>query len=67
MNNLQSIFNNQPQANRLMSKLNQGQKNIIFQLIGMSEEKRAETLAQMLSQQGITKEQFENYMKSFKK
>ena len=67
MNNLQNVFNNQPQANRLMSKLNQGQKNIVFQLIGMSEEKRAEVLTELLNQQGITKEQFENYMKSFRK
>ena len=67
MNALQNMFKNQLQGNRLMSKLNSNQKNVVFELIGMSEEKRAEKLAEMLNQQGITKEQFQNYMRSFGK
>ena len=67
MNTLQSLFNGQPNFNQMMSKMNQEQKNIIFEFMGMSEEKRAEKIAEILNQKGITKEQLENIIKNFKK
>ena len=58
MNRLQNMFNAQPNANK------QG-NNIFMQLMGMSEEKRAEKIAQLLNQNGITsKEQLENLLRN---
>lgn len=58
MNRLQNMFNAQPNANK------QG-NNIFMQLMGMNEEKRAETIAKILNQSGITsKEQLENLLKN---
>ena len=67
MNALQNLFNGQPNFNQMMSKMNPEQKNIIFEFMGMSEEKRAEKIAEILNQKGITKEQLENIIKNFKK
>lgn len=67
MNTLQSLFKAQPNFNQMLSKMNPEQKNIIFEFMGMSEEKRAEKIAEILNQRGITKEQLENIIKNFKK
>lgn len=60
MNRLQNMFKSQPNANM------QG-GNIIAQLMSMNEEKRAETIAEILNKQGITKEQFQNIIKNFRR
>ncbi len=57
MNTLQNMFNTQPNANM------QG-NNIIAQLMGMNEEQRAEKIAEILNQRGITKQQLENLIKN---
>ena len=58
MNNLQNMFKGQPNANM------QG-NNIFMQLMSMNEEKRAETIAEILNKSGITsKEQLENLIKN---
>ena len=67
MNTLQNMFNSQSHANSANLPLNQSQKNIIMQFMSMDEEKRAEKIAEILNQQGITKSQLENIIKNFKK
>lgn len=71
MNTLQNIFNGRPNANmtpsQIMSKLNPQQKNIVMEFLGMSEEERAEKIAKLLNEKGITKTQLENIIKNFKK
>ena len=61
MNALQNMFNGQPNANMQ-------HQNIIMQLMSMNEEKRAEKIAEILNQNGITtKEQLENLIKNARK
>lgn len=61
MNTLQNMFNGQPNANMQ-------HQNIIMQLMSMNEEKRAEKIAEILNQNGITtKEQLENLIKNARK
>lgn len=67
MNTLQNIFKSQPNQNINNIPLNSQQKNIVMQLMGMNEEKRAETIAEILNKQGITKEQLQNIIKNFKR
>lgn len=74
MSTLQNLFKNQPQTNRgnihpnqVMSRLNPEQKNIIAQFMGMSEEERAEKIAQLLNAKGITKNDLANIMNRFKR
>lgn len=60
MNTLQNMFKTQPNANM------QG-GNIIAQLMSMNEEKRAETIAEILNKNGITsKEMLQNLIKNTK-
>ncbi len=74
MSTLQNLFNKQPHANggnihpnQIMSRLNPEQKNIVFQFLGMSEEQRAEKIAQILNEKGITKTDLENLINRFRK
>ena len=74
MSTLQNLFKNQPQVNRgdihpnqIMSRLNPEQKNIVAQFMGMNEQERAEKIAQILNQKGITKPDLENFIKRFRK
>lgn len=74
MSTLQNLFKNQPQANRgnihpnqIMSRLNPEQKNIVAQFMGMNEQERAEKIAQILNQKGITKTDLENYINRFRR
>lgn len=65
MNGLQNIFNTQPSAKPTNVQLNPQQQNVFMQLMGMNEEKRAEVVAQILNQSGITsKEQLQNLIKN---
>ena len=57
MNTLQNMFKNQPNANMVNN-------NIIMQFMSMNEQQRAEKLAEILNQRGITKEQLENLIKN---
>lgn len=57
MNTLQNIFKGQPNANM-------GNNNIFMQFMSMNEEQRAEKLAEILNQRGITKTQLENLIKN---
>ena len=57
MNTLQNMFKNQPNANM-------ANNNIIMQFMSMNEQQRAEKLAEILNQRGITKEQLENLIKN---
>ncbi len=66
MNGLQNIFNGQPGVNSANMPINGQQQNIIMQLMGMNEQQRAEKLAEILNQRGITKEQLENLIKNAK-
>lgn len=67
MNTLQNMFNEQPNANTENGQLNPQQQNIFRQLMSMNEEKRAQIIADTLNKQGITKEQFENFIKNSRK
>lgn len=60
MNTLQNMFKSQPSTNMQ-------QQNIIMQFMSMNEQQRAEKLAEILNQKGITKEQLENLIKNAKK
>lgn len=64
MNKLQNIFNTQSSAKSTNMQLNPQQQNIFMQLMGMNEEKRAEVVAQILNQSGITKQHLENLAKN---
>ena len=66
MNTLQNIFNGQLGANSANMPINGAQQNIIMQLMGMNEQQRAEKIAEILNQRGITKEQLENLIKNAK-
>lgn len=58
MNTLQNMFKNQPNANMKNN-------NIFMQLMSMNEEKRAETIAEILNKNGITsKEMLQNLIKN---
>lgn len=57
MNTLQNMFKGQPNANM-------ANNNIIMQFMSMNEQQRAEKLAEILNQRGITKEQLENLIKN---
>lgn len=57
MNTLQNIFKGQLNANM-------GNNNIFMQFMSMNEEQRAEKLAEILNQRGITKTQLENLIKN---
>ena len=57
MNTLQNMFKNQPNTNM-------GNNNIFMQFMSMNEEQRAEKLAEILNQRGITKTQLENLIKN---
>lgn len=60
MNTLQNMFNNKPNANMKNN-------NIFMQLMSMNEEKRAETIAEILNKNGITsKEMLQNLIKNTK-
>lgn len=60
MNNLQNMFKNQP-------NVNMKNNNIFMQLMSMNEEKRAETIAEILNKNGITsKEMLQNLIKNTK-
>ncbi len=74
MSTLQNLFNKQPQANggnihsnQIMSRLNPEQKNIVIELMRMPEQERAEKLAQILNQNGITKTDLENLVNRFRR
>ena len=74
MSTLQNLFKNQPQANRgnvqpnqIMSRLNPEQRNIVAQFMGMNEQERAEKIAQILNEKGITKPDLENFIKRFRR
>ena len=57
MNTLQNMFKGQPNANMRNN-------NIFMQFMSMNEEQRAEKLAEILNQRGITKAQLENLIKN---
>ena len=57
MNRLQNLFNGQPNANMMNN-------NIFMQFMSMNEEQRAEKIADLLNQRGITKQQLENLIKN---
>ena len=57
MNGLQNIFKGQPNANM-------ANNNIFMQFMSMNEEQRAEKLAEILNQRGVTKQQLENLIKN---
>ena len=67
MNTLQNMFKSQPSVNMGNMPLNAQQNNIVMQFMSMNEEQRAEKLAEILNQKGITKEQLQNIIKNFKK
>ena len=74
MSTLQNLFKNQPQANRgnvqpnqIMSRLNSEQRNNVAQFMGKNEQERAEKIAQILNEKGITKPDLENFIKRFRK
>lgn len=57
MNGLQNMFKGQSNANMTNN-------NIFMQFMSMNEEQRAEKLAEILNQRGITKTQLENLIKN---
>ena len=57
MNTLQNMFKGQP-------NVNMANNNIFMQFMSMNEEQRAEKLAEILNQRGITKAQLENLIKN---
>lgn len=57
MNRLQNMFNGQSNANMMNN-------NIFMQFMSMNEEQRAEKIADLLNQRGITKQQLENLIKN---
>lgn len=67
MNTLENMFKTQPSDKYTQMPLNQQQKNIVLQFMSMNEEDRAEKIAQILNEKGITKTQLENIIKNFKK
>lgn len=67
MNTLQNMFKSQSSDKYTKMPLNSQQNNIVMQFMSMNEEQRAEKIAEILNQKGITKEQLQNIIKNFKK
>lgn len=67
MNKLENLLNTQPRPNLSQEPINQQKNNIILQFMRMDEQKRAETIADILNQQGITKNDLEKLIKKYKK
>lgn len=67
MNTLQNMFNEQPNANTEKRQFTPEQKNIFMQIMSMNDEQKAQIIADTLNKQGITREQFENFIKNSRK
>lgn len=67
MNTLQNIFKGQSNANTENRQFTPEQKNIFLKIMSMNDEEKAQLIADSLNKQGITKEQFENFIKNSKR
>ena len=67
MNTLQNMFKGQSNSNTEDRQFTPEQKNIFMQLMSMNDEQKAQIIADTLNKQGITKEQFENFIKNSRK